>query len=139
MRIAPIHTAVSLAVAASLIAIPAAPRSVRAQVTLAGEPVVAASPRMAGIYRVALSSRETTAQRMHLIVRLEATGYTCVLLSGEQEMPVTDLRLEGDVIRGTAATNLGKADVVLAIGEDTIAGTLTVGRTKLTISGERVG
>jgi hypothetical protein len=140
MRLAaPFHSVVPLALAAALVAIPAAPQRARAQVTLAGEPAPTTPVRMAGVYRVVLSSYEMATQRMHLLVRLESSGYTCVLLSGDKETPLSDIQLEGDVIRGLAATSFGQAKVVLTITDEGVSGTLTVGRTRMAIKGERIG
>ena len=136
---ASLRTVVPFALAAALLALPASPRAARAQVTLAGEPATVASAKMAGIYRVTLSGPSLTTQRMHLIVRLGEAGYTCVLISSDREMPLENLRLEGDVIRATTATSAGKGEIVLTVTEDGVSGTLRVGPTKVSISGERVG
>jgi hypothetical protein len=136
---ASLRTVVPFTLAAALVALPASPRAVHAQVTLAGEPVVAVSAKLAGIYRVILSGPSLTTQRMHLIVRLGEGGYTCVLLSGDREMPLENLRLEGDVMRATTATSAGRGEIVLTVTEDGVSGTLRVGPTKVSINGERVG
>ena len=136
---ASLRSVVPFAIAAALVAIPAAPHVARAQVTLAGEPATPVRARMAGIYRVTLSGSSLATQRMHLLVRLDEGGYTCVLLSGEKEMPLENVRLEGDVIRATTTTSAGRGQVMLTITEDGVVGTITVGATKVLISGERVG
>lgn len=133
-----IKSTLPLALAAALLALPAA-NVARAQVTLAGEPAAAAPAKMAGIYRVTLTSSSIAAQKMHMLVRLGDHGYTCVLLAGDKEMPIEDLRLEGDVIRGRAATSLGKGEIVLVVSEEGVSGTLTVGSTRVNIAGERIG
>jgi hypothetical protein len=91
----------------------------------------------AGLYRLTLSAKDRKAKTVHMIVREGATGISGMLLDKESESWLTNLRVEGSVLKGNIMTNEGLAELALNVDDGMVIGTLTVGGKVLTIDGDR--
>jgi hypothetical protein len=90
-----------------------------------------------GLYRLTLSAKDRKAKTVHMIVRDGASGISGMLLDKESESWLTNLRMEGSVLKGNIMTNEGLAELALNVDDSMVMGTLTVGGKVLTIDGDR--
>jgi hypothetical protein len=91
----------------------------------------------AGLYRLTLSAKDRKAKTVHMVVREGETGISAMLLDRESESWLTNLRMEGSVLKGSVLTNEGLAELALNVGNGMVVGTLTVGGKVLLIDGDR--
>jgi hypothetical protein len=90
-----------------------------------------------GLYRLTMSAKDRHAKTIHLLVRDDANGISAMLIDGESECLLTNVHMEGSVLKGNLLTNEGLAGLSLNVSDDMITGTLTVKGKQLVIEGDR--
>ena len=89
-----------------------------------------------GIYRLSMSATDRKTKTVHLVVRTGPRGITAMLLDRETELPLTNLRIEGTLLKGNVATSEGIGELVLQVGDGSVIGTLAVNGKLLLIEGD---
>ena len=102
-----------------------------AVVTVASLPATSWS----GVYRVQLAGKN--AAPAAIIVERTFDGFSAMMLIDEHGTPLTKLRVDGDSLTGRVQTQSGDGVLKLRIDGETITGTLTVGREKWDVTGQR--
>lgn len=131
MRIPSLRLFVPLFLAVSPMAVPA---SAHAAPTTA-------SPRdgvsVTGLYRITMTARNRKPKTVHLVVRNGENGLSAILMDKQSEAVVTELRMEGTVLKGSIMTSEGPGDLELQLGSTSVRGTLMVDGKLLMIDGDR--
>lgn len=74
---------------------------------------------------------------MHLVVRNGENGLSAILMDKQSEALVTELRVEGTVLKGSIMTSEGPGELELQLGNLSMRGTLMVDGKLLMIDRDR--
>ena len=130
MRLQSLRLFVPLFVGISAVAVPSAAHAVPIPVSAPDR--VAAT----GIYRLTMSATNRKAKTVHLVVRDGEKGISAMLLDRDTELPVTNLRIDGTLLKGNIQTSEGRGELVLQLGDGAVIGTLAVEGKLLLIEGD---
>jgi hypothetical protein len=102
---------------------------------------VAASARegvsAAGLYRLTMSAKDRNSKTVHMLVRDGANGISAMLIDKDSECILTNVRMEGTVLKANLMTNEGLAEISLNVDDLGVRGVLTVKGKQLFLEGDR--
>jgi hypothetical protein len=90
-----------------------------------------------GLYRLTITGKNRKPKTVHLMVREGETGTSAALMDRGLELELTNVRMDGTVLKGSVMTSEGLADLELKLGGGLARGTLTIDDMLLSIEGDR--